>query len=280
MEYCKYKEIFDKHLLLPDVTTYVKDLVKDNTSFARLTTSFNVKSFIDRLQSNYLTSVGIKLGDALEDAFKQFLIENGAIFLPRNFVKNRDCDQIFQYGEKTFLIEQKIRDDHDSSKKVGQIENYKIKKDEIKKKVNSLSACSWFIDPDFAKNKSYYLRELSAEELYYGQEIEQFLKNYVFFDDRCKGFFQELLNSIETYTEQFSLLNIASLKINYKDFTITELFRLLKSKKHHPQIAQIFFEGSIPFKEIYEYVEKGRSVPCKEDFKLLLKECIIDGESI
>ena len=276
MEYYKYKEIFDKHLLLSDVTAYVKGLVKDNTSFARLTTSLNIKSFLDRLQSNYLTSVGIKLGDALEDVFKQFLIEKGVIFLPRNFVENHDCDQIFQYNGKTFLIEQKIRDDHDSSKKVGQVANYKNKKEEIRKKVFSLYACSWFIDPDFTKNKNYYLQKLPANELYYGQEIEQFLKEYVFLDDRCQGFFQELLNSIEIYTEQFSLLDVSSLKINYKDFTTTELFRLLKSKKHHSQIAQIFFGGVIPFKEIYEYITKRTSVTCTEDFKLLLKECMIE----
>ena len=126
MEYSKYKEIFDQYFVLSDVTSFVKGLVKDNTSFKRLTTPFNIKPFIDRLQSHYLISINIKFGDALEAIVKQYLIEKGVSFLDRNFVPQHDCDQIFQFNNKIFLIEQKIRDDHDSSKKRGQVNNYRI----------------------------------------------------------------------------------------------------------------------------------------------------------
>lgn len=274
MEYSKYKEIFDQYFVLSDVTSFVKGLVKDNTSFKRLTTPFNIKPFIDRLQSHYLISINIKFGDALEAIVKQYLIEKGVSFLDRNFVPQHDCDQIFQFNNKIFLIEQKIRDDHDSSKKRGQVNNYLTKKQVIKEKSQECICCSWFIDPDFTKNKNYYLTEIPSDELYYGKEIEYFFKEKVFHDNKCDGFFQELLNNIIKYKNSFSPFQTTSLYIDYRDFSITELFRLLQSKSYHQEIAQVFFNGHIPFKEISQYVEEGRTVPCKKDFQILLKECI------
>lgn len=274
MKYNTYKEILDQHLIIDDVTSFVKSLVKDSTSFKRITTSFNIKSFEERLSGSYLTSISIKLGDALEDAFKEYLKEKGAIFLARDFVPHKDCDQIFQYNDIIFLIEQKIRDDHDSSKKIGQIENYNNKKNIIASKVDKYFSCCWFIDPDFVKNKNYYISILNKDELYYGAEIENFLKDKVFHDDRCNGFFEEFLTYIEKYTNEFSIFDISNLTINYKDFSVTELYRLLNTTRHIDKVATIFFNGTIPFKEIYDYVEKSRSVPCKENFKTLLKEYI------
>lgn len=272
MEYSVFKLIFDKHLQLEDNEAFVHNLVKDNNSFNRITTSFDIRSFEDRLTKLYLTSIGIKLGDAIEDVFKEYLIEKGAIFLPRDFVEGKDCDQIFQYNNTVFLVEQKIKDDHDSSKKIGQIENYQTKKNVISKKSINYNCCCWFIDPLYTKNQRYYKSVLNDDELYYGAEIEQFLKNKVFKDNRCDGFFDQLVTFIEKYTSNFSILNIQNLAINFKNFSISELYRLLLSKKHIDKIANTFFNGNIPFQEIYLYVDKSRSVPCTENFKKILKE--------
>lgn len=272
MTYDTYKNILDRHLKINTITEFVKSLVKDNTSFRRYTTVFNLKPFQTRLIDSYYTSISIKLGNALEDVFKEYLTEKGVNFLPRDFVLNKDCDQIFQYNDTIFLIEQKIRDDHDSSKKIGQMENYNAKKLAISLKTNNYISCWWFIDPNCSKNKNYYETHLNKEELYYGANIELFLKNKVFYDDRCHNFFKEFITYFEKYCDEFSFFNVTDLTINFYDFTITELYRLLQSKRYINQIATIFFNGKIPFQDIYNYVEKGRNVPCKKNFKLLLKE--------
>ena len=273
MEYLKYKTIFDRHLKIDNITNFVKTLVKSTDAANRLMSSFKVFSLKDRIATQYLTSINIKLGDALEDIFKEYLKEQGVVFLPRNFVAGKDCDQIFQYNGTTFLIEQKIRDDHDSSKKIGQAENYTDKKSIIQKQTNNnCYCCCWFIDPDFTKNKNYYISVLSTEEVYYGREIEYFLREKVFHDNRCNNFFQELNNSIERYTNEFSIFDTSNLTIDYHNFTTTELYRLLKFKSHINTVATIFFNNNIPFQEIYNYISKRSRVDCTEDFKKLLKE--------
>lgn len=272
MEYSKFKEILDKHLIIDDKTTFVKSLVHTKDAAMRLMSGFKITSLESRITSKYLTSIQIKLGDALEDVFKEYLKEKGVNFLPRNFVTDKDCDQIFTYNGITFLIEQKIRDDHDSSKKEGQITNYNIKKQTIAKKVNNYATCCWFIDPDFEKNKKYYSSVLNENELYYGKEIEYFLSEIVFHDNRCNGFFDELITYLEKYSNEFSILDLTNLTINYKDFTVSELYRLLQSKTYINKVSQIFFNNNIPFAEIYNYITSKQAVNCTEDFKKLLKE--------
>ena len=272
MEYSKYKEILDVHLIIDDTTTFVESLIDTKDAANRLMTEFKITPLENRIMSKYLTSIQIKLGDALEDVFKEYLKEKGAIFLPRNFVTNKDCDQIFEYNGTTFLIEQKIRDDHDSSKKEGQITNYNVKKQVIAEKVHNYAACCWFIDPNFEKNKKYYSSVLNSNELYYGKEIENFLNKIVFHDNRCDGFFDEFTNYIQKYSNDFSIYDLTNLTIDYHNFSVSQLYYLLRSKTYISKVAKIFFNNNIPFSEIYDYVNSKRTVNCTEDFKKLLKE--------
>jgi hypothetical protein len=73
------------------------------------------------------------------------------------------CDQYFSNREHTqfFLVEQKVRDDHDSSKKSGQLENFERKLAVLHKRHGSkLTGIMYFIDPSLKKNRLYYLKEL------------------------------------------------------------------------------------------------------------------------
>ena len=106
-----------------------------------------------------------------------------------NHEKNVGCDeygdalsvdQFFDDGSTYFLVEQKIRDDHDSTKKRGQYENFK-KKYYLLRNLFSyarISATMWFIDDSLVKNKRYYMEEADAETLsdvdiniLYGREL-------------------------------------------------------------------------------------------------------------
>lgn len=106
-----YNEIFGRYLYI-DPNQYVKDLDLD-----RLITPFQIIPFEEKILQNYLTSINIRFGNALEAVVKQYLIERGAQYIDRHFISGKDCDQLFTYNGKTVLIEQKVRDDHDSTKK-------------------------------------------------------------------------------------------------------------------------------------------------------------------
>ena len=57
------------------------------------------------------------------------------------------------------MIEQKMRDDHDSTKKRGQFENFLKKVSYLKEKFpnKEIEAGMWFVDNSLVKNKKYYL---------------------------------------------------------------------------------------------------------------------------
>lgn len=81
-------------------------------------------------------------------------------------------DQYFTDGETYYFIEQKVRDDHDSTKKRGQIENFEKKLGILQEKHgDQLAGIMYFIDPDMHKNKTYYLSELSSFSAIYSVEL-------------------------------------------------------------------------------------------------------------
>ncbi len=80
----------------------------------------------------------------------------------------------------------KIRDDHDSSKKRGQYQNFQKKISLIHEKFPNthLDASMWFVDDSLEKNKNFYLDEMVNDKfenvalhLYYGGEFFANLKN-------------------------------------------------------------------------------------------------------
>ena len=254
-----YNEIFSQYLYI-DPNKYIKDLDLD-----RLITPFQIIPFEEKILQNYLTSINIRFGNALEAVVKQYLVEHGAQYIDRHSIPGKDCDQLFTYNNKTVLIEQKIRDDHDSTKKIGQIENYLDKK-------NSLAdalCCCWFIDPHFQKNKKYYSSKI-GDELYYGEEIEDFLEK-VFGDNRCEGFYNFLQLIIQNYKATLSLKNL-SLNINYKELGTATLYKLFKNSSIRESVSNIFFGGHIPYKEIYDYAKKARKISATEKLVSLLEE--------
>lgn len=95
-------------------------------------------------------------------------------------------DQFFKIGEKIYFIEHKIRDDHDSTKKRGQIENFEKKLTAVREiyKNKEVSGIMYFIDPSLRKNKKYYKEKLISlsenykvdTQLFYGGDIFKYLE--------------------------------------------------------------------------------------------------------
>jgi len=116
-----------------------------------------------------------------------------------------NTDQLFMDKNNIlYLIEQKIRDDHDSTKKRGQFDNFIKKVRLLSKKYpqNTLIASMWFIDDGMKKNKNYYYSQLNnfsqsniTLKLFYGSDM-----------------FKELLNAGEAWNEIVDYL--AKNKIN------------------------------------------------------------------
>jgi Holliday junction resolvase-like predicted endonuclease len=106
-----------------------------------------------KILQNLLQSHEIRFGDAFEKAIEEYLELKGCEILPKKFTTaNNDTlniDQCFRYKQKVYFIEQKVRDDHDSTKKRGQIQNFEKKLDLMLTMFaeQELVGIFYFIDP-------------------------------------------------------------------------------------------------------------------------------------
>lgn len=188
-----YKEFCD--LLVKHIQTgrdfYESLLVNVIENPSRYCGLFRLSNAKMKLMQNVTQSNEIKFGDIIEELTTEYIERLGY----RNFDKNlgRDAngdelnvDQYFTDESKIYIVEMKIRDDHDSTKKRGQYANFqkKIKLIQSRHPGRQIEASMWFVDNGLIKNKNYYKEEMKKENfsncslhLYYGGEFFHSLKN-------------------------------------------------------------------------------------------------------
>lgn len=142
-----------------------------------------------KILQNLLQSHEIRFGDAFEHIVEKYLQIKGCEILQKRFTNSDgdvlNIDQCFRKDGKVFFIEQKMRDDHDSTKKRGQILNFEKKLDIMLSNYveEELIGIFYFIDPELVKNKNYYTTELLKmtndynvkTHIFYGKEIFDYL---------------------------------------------------------------------------------------------------------
>ena len=183
MEYAKFENIFNEEIFEHSKAKLIETIAKEPNRYIGLFRPTKPKG---KLLQNLLQSHEIRMGNAFEVLFEEYFKILGYQILQKNFSSEKlDIDQCFKDTKNIYFIEQKIRDDHDSSKKRGQIDNFENK---LKLMIdhygeNGLIGIFYFIDPDLRKNENYYKTELSkmAEDynvklyLFYGKELFEFL---------------------------------------------------------------------------------------------------------
>jgi hypothetical protein len=160
-----------------------------------------------KLMQNLLQSREIRFGDALEEIITQLIQSVGFIHLPKRIIvssgETLSCDQYFVSPDQNdhFLVEQKVRDDHDSTKKRGQVANFRRKLEVLKGRHTSLTGVMYFIDPSLNKNKNYYDTEIQqigqelgiATHLFYNGDFFRFI------DGGNDRLWTVLVNSLEAW---------------------------------------------------------------------------------
>lgn len=148
-----------------------------------------------KLIQNITQSHEISFGDFVENIITMYLgifYEN----LPKRVKHNNEnimFDQLFLFDNKIFMIEQKIRDDHDSTKKRGQFSNFisKIEYLKINYPNKEIIASMWFVDDSLKKNKNYYMSMINKDynfsdvymNLFYGNELFNYLDKLIIWDE-------------------------------------------------------------------------------------------------
>lgn len=143
---------------------------------------FRVSNAKTKLIQNVTQSQEIKFGDFLEDIVTEYIGILGYENKEKNLGEDADgnvlnADQVFVSGGTVYFVEQKVRDDHDSTKKRGQFANFTKKIRRVKELYpdKHLVAIMWFCDDGLRKNRRYYQGEMENASfdntelhLYYG----------------------------------------------------------------------------------------------------------------
>lgn len=173
MDYKKFEGIFNKTIFeksKPDLIEKIANYPERYTGLFRPT---KPKA---KIIQNLLQSHEIRFGDAFEILIEEYLQENGFNLLDKRFADNGDTlevDQMFANTDTIFFVEQKIRDDHDSTKKRGQIDNFEKKILAILEKYNgsNVEGFFYFIDDSFTKNENFYTEKIQQLSNDYGVNL-------------------------------------------------------------------------------------------------------------
>lgn len=204
LQYEKFNEIFNNEIFEKSKSKLLENISNNPKRFIGLFRPTKPKG---KILQNLLQSHEIRMGNAFEKILTEYLRADGFVELQKNYYykgKELNIDQCVKKDNEIYLIEQKMRDDHDSSKKRGQIDNFESKINVMIDNYGetNLTGIFYFIDPDLLKNKNYYqteLKKLSDSynikiELFYGKELFEFF-NY-------NDAWDEILNYLEIWKSQ------------------------------------------------------------------------------
>jgi Holliday junction resolvase-like predicted endonuclease len=261
MDYKKFKKIFNETIFEKSKAVLLEKIAAYPTRYIGLFRPTKPKA---KILQNLLQSHEIRFGDAFELIIEEYLKEKGFTILNKKFKsKNGDdlnVDQCFLKQKKNYFIEQKIRDDHDSSKKRGQIENFEKKLNAIidEKGEKNLFGIFYFIDPELRKNKNYYLSALKKMEKDYGVNLYLFYGDELFEFIEIKDIWSEILKFLKIWKKE-----IPELPETNFDLDAEKSFEEIKDL--NPVYYRKLFENQEIFNEIILTL-----FPQKKTLKMLL----------
>lgn len=292
MNYEKFCLILNKHIFADERKELLRRMADSPERFIGL---FRPTKPGAKVIQHLLQSHEVRMGDALEEIIEEILRFLGFQILSKNMVDENgetlSLDQYFTDGKVYFFIEQKVRDDHDSTKKRGQVSNFETKLEILyKKHSSSLFGFMYFIDPDLSKNKNYYLQELERLEKFYGvqlnllygkelfeylgqpeiwDDILSWLKQWknslpdlpeINFDTTPKESFEEIrdleLRSWRKILENETLWEEGIMKVIFREGTTLQLLLDFFKKQHTPPYDHL---ANILTKRLEKYYSNGNT---------------------
>jgi len=230
-----------------------------------------------KLIQNITQSHEIKFGDALEFLFEQYFNALGFEPKPKRFVtfsnKELSIDQLFAKGNILYMIEQKVRDDHDSTKKVGQFQNFEDKYQELTLNYPEFEIIPimWFIDDSLAKNRRYYTSEMEKMGMDYGCTPMLFYGGEMFdtnggIEDFPIAMWDETLEYLKRWKDALPDMPEVNLDLSadrvfeeIKDITPSVYRKLLGNEDVVKQIFPILFPDKIVLGKLSNYFKTNET---------------------
>ena len=265
MEYDKFKQIFNTTIFEKSKPDLLKKVANYPERYVGLFRPSRPKA---KIIQNLLQSHEIRFGDAFETLIEEYLREAGFTILNNKFNDaNQDkleVDQIFLKGNDLYFAEQKIRDDHDSTKKRGQVDNFEKKLEVIFKEYSSQTIIGYFyfIDDSFNKNKNFYEVEIKKLSRDYGLSLKLIYGREFFDDIGMKQTWSEILNYLKQWKNEIPELP----EINFdkdpsqsfseiKDIP-NNVFRKLFSNPNLDDLLLVLFPEQETLQLLHEYFQE------------------------
>ncbi|MEM3116469.1 MAG: restriction endonuclease [Candidatus Pacearchaeota archaeon] len=262
MEFKQFKSILNKEIFEESKAKLIENIAKYPSRYIGLFRPTKPKA---KILQNLLQSHEIRFGDAFEILIEEYLKKFSFTILEKKFSTSDEdelnIDQCFKKDEKIYFIEQKVRDDHDSTKKRGQIQNFEKKLNEMINKhgEKNLIGIFYFIDPELKKNKNYYDTELKRMSKAYGVELYLFYGEELFTFLGYREIWQEILKYLKEWKKE-----IPELPETNFDLNVESSFEEIKDL--NPAWFRSIFENDEIFNDIVLTI-----FPQKKTLKLLLE---------
>jgi len=263
MKYNNFEKIFNEQIFEHSKAKLIENIANEPNRYIGLFRPTKPKG---KLLQNLLQSHEIRMGNAFEILFEEYFKIFGYQILQKNFPsKKLNIDQCFKDGNNIYFIEQKIRDDHDSSKKRGQIDNFENK---LKLMIDTygeeqLIGIFYFIDPELRKNENYYKQELSNMEnaynvgiyLFYGKELFEFLNKANAWDE-ILDYLGKWKNSIPDLPELNFDLNASATFNEIKDLPTSIFRKLFENEEIFKDIVLALFPEKKTLRLLLDYFKQ------------------------
>jgi Holliday junction resolvase-like predicted endonuclease len=263
MEYNLFKQIFNETIFDKSKADLLEKIASSPSRYIGLFIPTKPKA---KILQNLLQLHEIRFGDAFEHAIEEYLRIKGCEILPKRFTNGDgdvlNIDQCFRKDGKVYFIEQKVRDDHDSTKKRGQILNFEKKLDIMLSEYaeEELIGIFYFIDPDLVKNKNFYVAELIKMTKDYNVETQIFYGKSLFEYMGYSDIWDEVLTYLVEWKKEIPDLPEINFDLDaqhtfeeIKDLKPLVFRKLLANDEIFEEIILTLFPEKITLKLLLEY---------------------------
>lgn len=268
LDYEYFKQCLNSKLFEDSYSDLIKKIAENSERYVGLFRPTKPKT---KLIQNITQSHEIRFGDALEFIFERYFEAVGfTLHTKRLFLQDKELniDQLFSKDNKLYMIEQKVRDDHDSTKKVGQFNNFENKYYALtlQYKEYEIIPIMWFIDDSLTKNRNYYLQEMQKLKndygcipyLFYGEQL--FLSEIADFNIKIWNetllYLEQWKNGLPDMPEINFDKNTTNVFNEIKDLSPTIYRKLFTNDDIIQQIFPIIFPEKKVLRLLYDYFKK------------------------
>lgn len=222
-----------------------------------------------KILQNLFQSHEIKFGDAMEIIIERYLTLKKCEQLEKKYThidgSKLNIDQCFRNNNVIYVVEQKLRDDHDSSKIRGQVLNFEKKLSTLQSNYPNerIEGVMYFIDPDLKKNTNYYLDVFKKISSDYGVQVNLFYGSEFFDYLNFSDVWEEIIEHLTKWREGIPELP----KINFdsapkssfeeiKNMSPADYRRLFDNYEALVDIYRMLFPKCATLRLLYDYFLK------------------------